>query len=198
MRPMGQKGDTEKLLKSGFCAHFPKPVTTKDLLYAVSIASRMEKAIELPSLLTADSSLATSKNAYNWPSDTRILLVEDNHINQVVAECLLENIGLSADSVSNGIEAIESLKNATEHLPYTLILMDCQMPEMDGYEATRQIRLGRGGKQNQMVPIIAMTANAMVGDREKCIESGMNDYITKPINEEQIYKKISRWLTLKI
>jgi two-component system sensor histidine kinase/response regulator len=69
---------------------------------------------------------------------------------------------------------------------------------MDGYEATRQIRLGRGGKQNQMVPIIAMTANAMVGDREKCIESGMNDYITKPINEEQIYKKISRWLTLKI
>jgi signal transduction histidine kinase/ligand-binding sensor domain-containing protein/DNA-binding response OmpR family regulator len=197
MRPMGQKGDAEKLLQSGFCADFPKPVTTKDLLYAVSVASEMGKTLALPSLLTADSSLSTLKSAFNWPSDTRILLVEDNHINQVVAECLLENIGLSADSVSNGIEAIESLKNATEHLPYTLILMDCQMPEMDGYEATRQIRLGNAGKQNRMVPIIAMTANAMVGDREKCIESGMNDYITKPINEEQIYKKVSQWLTLK-
>jgi signal transduction histidine kinase/ligand-binding sensor domain-containing protein/DNA-binding response OmpR family regulator len=198
MRPAGQKGDAEKRLKSGFCADFPKPVTTKDLLYAISVASGMEKAIELPSLLTADNSLAASKSAYNWPSDTRILLVEDNHINQVVAECLLENIGLSADSVSNGIEAIESLKNAIEHVPYTLILMDCQMPEMDGYEATRQIRLGNAGKQNQLVPIIAMTANAMVGDREKCIESGMNDYITKPLNEDQIYKKVSQCLTPKI
>jgi signal transduction histidine kinase/DNA-binding response OmpR family regulator len=195
MRPMGQKRDAEKLLKYGFCADFPKPATTKDLLYAVSVASEKGKALELSSMLTTDNNLATSKSVYDWPSDTRILVVEDNHINQVVAECLLENIGLSADCVSNGIEAIESLKNATEHLPYTLILMDCQMPEMDGYEATRQIRLGNGGIKNQMVPIIAMTANAMVGDREKCLESGMNDYVTKPINEEQIYKKLSQWLT---
>jgi CheY-like chemotaxis protein len=72
--------------------------------------------------------------------------------------------------------------------------MDCQMPEMDGYEATRQIRRGNAGKNNRMVPIIAMTANAMVGDREKCIESGMDDHITKPINEEQIYRKLLQWL----
>ena len=197
MRPIGQKGDAIKLLKSGFCADVTKPATTKDLLYAISVASKKEKVLELIPLSTKDNNLATSESAYLWSSDTRILLVEDNHINQVVAGCLLENIGLSADCVSNGIEAIESLKNATEHLPYTLILMDCQMPEMDGYEATRQIRRGNAGEKNQMIPIIAMTANAMVGDREKCIESGMNDHITKPINEEQIYAKLSQWLTLQ-
>jgi signal transduction histidine kinase/CheY-like chemotaxis protein/ligand-binding sensor domain-containing protein len=195
MRPMGQKRDAEKLLESGFCADFPKPATTKNLLNAISDASGKGEALESLSLVSVDNNLASSKYVYNWPSDTRILLVEDNHINQVIAECLLENIGLSADCVFNGIEAIESLKNATEHLPYTLILMDCQMPEMDGYEATRQIRRGNAGKKNQVLPIIAMTANAMAGDREKCLESGMNDYITKPINEDQIYKKLSRWLT---
>jgi signal transduction histidine kinase/ligand-binding sensor domain-containing protein/DNA-binding response OmpR family regulator len=195
MRPMGQKRDAEKLLKSGFCADFPKPATTKNLLSSITAASGNRVALESLSLVSADSNLASSESAYNWPSGTRILLVEDNHINQVIAECLLENIGLSADCVFNGIEAIESLKNATEHLPYTLILMDCQMPEMDGYEATRQIRRGNAGMKNQVVPIIAMTANAMAGDREKYLESGMNDYITKPINEEQIYKKISFWLT---
>jgi signal transduction histidine kinase/ligand-binding sensor domain-containing protein/DNA-binding response OmpR family regulator len=196
MRHMEQKGGVEKLLKSGFCADFPKPATTKNLLYAISVASEKGEALELSSLLPTDDNLASSESVYDWPSDTRILLVEDIHINQIIAECLLENIGLTADCVSNGIEAIESLKNATEHLPYTLILMDCQMPEMDGYEATRQIRRGHAGKKNQMVPIIAMTANAMIGDREKCIESGMNDHITKPINEEQIYKKLLQWLTL--
>jgi CheY-like chemotaxis protein len=196
MKPMGQKGDAVKLLNAGFCADFSKPATTKNLLYAVTTTSEKAGALELSSQLPTNNNLASSEFLYEWPSDTRILLVEDNHINQIIAVCLLENIGLSADCVSNGIEAIESLKNATEHLPYTLILMDCQMPEMDGYEATRQIRRGNAGKKNQMVPIIAMTANAMVGDREKCIESGMNDHITKPINEEQIYKKLLQWLTL--
>jgi CheY-like chemotaxis protein len=194
MRPMGQKKDAERLLKSGFCADFPKPVTAKNLLHAISGLSRNGDVSRLSSHPPSNDSLASSEPIYNWPSNTRILMVEDNHINQIIAECLLENIGLSADCVSNGIEAIESLKNATEHLPYTLILMDCQMPEMDGYEATRQIRRGNAGKNNRMVPIIAMTANAMVGDREKCIESGMDDHITKPINEEQIYRKLLQWL----
>ena len=203
MTSMGQKGDAEHFLKSGFCAYFPKPTTTKDLLYALSVTSENGKTSEsspLPaqhSVYSMDNHSATSGSAHDWPTDTRILLVEDNHINQIVAESLLENIGLSADCVANGIEAIESLKNATEHVPYTLILMDCQMPEMDGYEATRQIRQGNAGEENKMVHIIAMTANAMAGDREKCIESGMNDYITKPINSEQIHKKISQWLTLQ-
>jgi signal transduction histidine kinase/ligand-binding sensor domain-containing protein/DNA-binding response OmpR family regulator len=203
MTSMGQKGDAEHFIKSGFCAYFPKPTTTKDLLYAVSVTSENGKALESSpltaqhSVYSMDNHSATSGSAHDWPTDTRILLVEDNRINQMVAESLLENIGLSADCVANGIEAIESLKNATEHVPYTLILMDCQMPEMDGYEATRQIRQGNAGEENKMVHIIAMTANAMAGDREKCIESGMNDYITKPINSEQIHKKISQWLTLQ-
>jgi PAS domain S-box-containing protein len=202
MTSMGQKGDAKHFLKSGFCAYFPKPTTTKDLLYAVSVTSEYGKALEsspLPaqhSVYFMENHSTTSGTAHDWPTDTRILLVEDNHINQIVVESLLENIGLSADFVANGIEAIESLKNATEHVPYTLILMDCQMPEMDGYEATRQIRQGNAGEENKMVHIIAMTANAMAGDREKCIESGMNDYITKPINSEQIHKKISQLLNL--
>jgi CheY-like chemotaxis protein len=195
MRPMGQKRDAKQLIRSGFCADFPKPATTKNLLNAILAAAGKGEALESLSIVSAENNLVSSGSVYNWPSNTRILLVEDNHINQVIAECLLESIGLSADCVFNGIEAIESLKNATEHLPYTLILMDCQMPEMDGYEATRQIRRGHAGNKNQGIPIIAMTANAMAGDREKCLESGMNDYITKPINEDQIYEKLSFWLT---
>jgi signal transduction histidine kinase/CheY-like chemotaxis protein/ligand-binding sensor domain-containing protein len=197
MRPLEQKSDAETLSKAGFCADFPKPATTKNMLYALSVASEKGKALTLSSLLSTDKNLASSESVYEWISNTRILLVEDNHINQIVAECLLESIGLFADCVSNGIEAIESLKNAAEHIPYTLILMDCQMPEMDGYEATRQIRRGNAGNKNQTIPIIAMTANAMVGDREKCIESGMNDYITKPIDVEQIKKKLLQWLIIQ-
>lgn len=117
----------------------------------------------------------------------RILLAEDNLINQKVAIKLLEKIGYSADVVANGLEAI----NALEIKTYDLILMDMQMPEMDGLTATRQIREDRNRKESPI--IIAMTANAMKGDREECLAAGMNDYISKPVKKEKLQQMLSFW-----
>jgi PAS domain S-box-containing protein len=107
----------------------------------------------------------------------RILLAEDNIVNQKVATKLLEKLGHHVDTVSDGHEALHAL----EQLPYDLVLMDCQMPELDGYETTRIIRDPRSQVRWHAIPVIAMTANAMRGDREKCIESGMDEYVTKPV-----------------
>ncbi|MGF2735099.1 ATP-binding protein [Marinobacter sp. DUT-1] len=116
----------------------------------------------------------------------QILLVEDNQVNQLVASSLLKKLGHRVDHAENGKRALEALKNAS----YDLVLMDCQMPVMDGYEATRQIRENPDWKD---LPVIAVTANVMQGDREDCIAAGMSDYITKPYNRDQLRSAISRW-----
>lgn len=116
----------------------------------------------------------------------RILLVEDNQVNQMVAGMLLKKMGHLADTAENGQLAIEAL----EQQHYDLVLMDCQMPVMDGYEATRKIRENQAWKD---LPVIAVTANVMQGDKDDCFASGMNDYITKPYNRQQLSAAITRW-----
>jgi CheY-like chemotaxis protein len=116
-----------------------------------------------------------------------ILVVEDTSLNQVLICTLLEKQNYTYDLVENGIEAV----NACAKKKYTLILMDCQMPEMDGFEATKKIR--DTINPNRETPIIAMTAHAMVGDREKCIASGMDDYISKPIDVTNLYLKLKMY-----
>ncbi len=120
----------------------------------------------------------------------RILLVEDNLVNQKVAQGLLKKLGLSAEVAANGQIAVEALCK----VDYDLVLMDCQMPVMDGYEATRLIRDSGSGVKNAAVPIIAMTANAMQGDREKCLLSGMDDYLAKPIKPQTLMAALEKWL----
>ncbi len=117
-----------------------------------------------------------------------VLLVEDNPINQMIAQKMLEKIGLESTLAGDGQEALDRLEQGN----YDVVLMDCQMPVMDGFEATRQIR-----KQDslQQLPVIAMTANVMEGDREKCLEAGMNDYIGKPVVEANLKKTLARWLS---
>jgi CheY-like chemotaxis protein/HPt (histidine-containing phosphotransfer) domain-containing protein len=120
----------------------------------------------------------------------RILLVEDNITNQLVALKILGKFNYRAEVVANGLEAIEAL----QRISYDLVLMDCQMPEMDGFEATRRIRRGEAGDSHVATPVIAMTAHAMQGDREKCLEMGMNDYVSKPVDPAVLAKVLEKWL----
>jgi CheY-like chemotaxis protein len=116
----------------------------------------------------------------------RVLVVEDNAANLKVAVRMIERLGYRPDTAGNGIEAVRAL----DGIDYDAVLMDCQMPEMDGYEATRQIRR----HERRHIPIIAMTASAMAGDRERCLAAGMDDYISKPIKLHVVAAVLERWL----
>ena len=118
----------------------------------------------------------------------RILVVEDHNINQKVIKNILERYGFQIDIANNGVEAIEAIRRHD----YALIFMDCQMPVMDGYEATRQIRADE--QEWQHTPVIALTANALQGDRERCLAAGMDDYLTKPLDLAEIQQKLTEWL----
>jgi PAS domain S-box-containing protein len=120
----------------------------------------------------------------------RILLAEDNPTNRAVALALLEKLGYRVDAVEDGRRAVKALQQA----PYDLVLMDCEMPELDGYQATRTIRDPLGGALNPDLPIIAMTAHAMKGDREKCMDAGMDDYLAKPIDPGVLGRLLRKWL----
>ena len=149
-----------------------------------------------PQLLVVDGN-ATSRDLLcphmgqgGQRAKSRILLAEDNIVNQQVALNVLNKLGYRADAVANGKEAVAAL----ETLPYALVLMDMQMPEMDGLEATRAIRTGNTHVPNHSIPIIAMTANALQGDRELCLDAGMNDYISKPFSKQALAATLEKWL----
>lgn len=121
----------------------------------------------------------------------RVLLVDDTPSNTLVAKAILKRCGsVDADTAENGLIALDLVKNND----YDVIFMDCMMPEMDGYEATRSIRSGEAGADKKCIPIIALTANAMQGDREACLDSGMSDFLTKPIDPEILVRSLKEWV----
>ncbi|MBA6378331.1 MULTISPECIES: response regulator [unclassified Colwellia] len=178
----GQRGDVERLKAAGFNGYLNKPVD-QSILYNTLMTIAGINAQEQP-LITAFSARALPQ------FKARILVVEDNAINQRVAQGLLRKFGVQVDLAANGEEALNSLKN----LPFDLVFMDCQMPVMDGYEATKKIRLPQSKVLNNNIPIIAMTANSMQGDRERCLAAGMDDFIAKPVNPIKLQEALKRWL----
>ncbi|MGI8742929.1 MAG: response regulator [Bryobacteraceae bacterium] len=120
-----------------------------------------------------------------------ILIAEDNLINQKVIERMVQKLGYRANLVANGRAAIEALSQSA----YGLVFMDCQMPEMDGFEACREIRKRESGVSH--IPIVAITANAMKGDRERCLEAGMDDYVSKPFKQDDLKNVIQKWIPVE-
>ena len=182
MTSLEDTANVAEFMESVYSTHFPQPATTNDILNALAVLSAdytSERVIE-----------DVVETIEGLSKDTKILLVDDNKVNQLVANGILEEMGLEADVANNGEEALKAL---TEN-SYDIVLMDCQMPVMDGYEATKAIKSGSLGETIQRIPVVAMTANAMDGDKEKCFGSGMDDYITKPIDPEKLEAVLRKFL----
>ncbi len=179
---MGHTGG-DRFKQAGFSAWLPKPVRASALFNA------LHEALMVRSATPAVAGAVPEVRAAAPVDVARILLVEDNEVNRMVAVGMLKKLGLPTDVANNGAEALVAL----ERKPYDLVLMDVQMPVMDGLEATRKIR-DQPMANTKHLPIIAMTAHAMQGDREKCLEAGMDDYISKPISPKVLADTVAKWL----
>nr|WP_319493449.1 PAS domain S-box protein [uncultured Desulfobacter sp.] len=182
---MGRRGDAKRFEAAGFDAYANKPIRHRELL---SILIKVVSGGSAAEDMVTRHSAREKQHLFNL--NARALVVEDNNINRQVAVGTLKKLGLYADTASDGIEAIKTLT----HTPYNLVFMDIQMPGMDGYQATARIRAPETGVLNSDIPIIAMTAHAMQGDREQCLSAGMNDYVSKPIDKTELAKVLKRWL----
>ncbi len=184
---MGNRGDAARVKEVGFGAYLTKPIKHSqlyDALITVINKGAGHGEDERKTLITRHTVIEHKKHK------TRILLAEDNIVNQKVATAILKKLGYHADVANNGVEALRAL----EETPYEVVLMDCQMPEMDGYEATARIRDASSAVIRHDVPIIALTAGVLKGDREKCIEAGMDDFVEKPIRPKELLEALERAL----
>jgi PAS domain S-box-containing protein len=187
---LGLRGDARSFKEIGFAAYATKPIRHQELkvVLSLALAERAEAEQTQQPIVTRHTAREMLNRFVGHKA--RILLAEDNITNQQVAVGILKKLGWHADTVANGAEALISL----ETIPYDLVLMDVQMPEMDGLEATRRIRNPQSAVINHGIPIIAMTAHAMQGDRERCLEAGMNDYVTKPVSPQALVEALDKWL----
>jgi two-component system, sensor histidine kinase and response regulator len=182
----------------GFSAHLTKPVKQSRLFDAIAtvmgtppVEEQAGRSSVHETPIVTRHSLDEEAKAHSGERLWRahVLVTEDNQVNQKVAVRMVEKLGYRADVAANGLEALEALSR----IPYAAILMDVQMPEMDGYQATVEIRRREEGSARQ-TPIIAMTANAMQGDREKALEAGMDDYVPKPVKPQDLDAVLKRWV----
>jgi two-component system sensor histidine kinase/response regulator len=177
-----EKNEVRSARDAGVAAYLTRPLRKLHLRKAIVKALANSAPRD-------EAERANDEKAAHSPASIKLLLVEDNTDNQKLASRLLQKYGYRCDIASNGLEALEWMTREK----YPLILMDCQMPEMDGFEATAEIR--KKERPQPRVPIVAMTAHALAGDRERCLAAGMDDYLPKPINEADLVGTIKRWLT---
>jgi two-component system, sensor histidine kinase and response regulator len=184
----GCRGDAAKMKSIGFAAYLTKPVDETQLYECISIITDTEKQAnrEAPEEIITRHSISEEKKRR-----IRILVAEDDDINQKVITSILARIGYTAKVVTNGMEVIRELEQES----YDLVFMDCQMPVMDGYEATYEIRNPDSKVMDHGVPVIALTGHAMDGDMERCIHSGMDDYLSKPVKPQELAGMIEKWLS---
>ena len=190
MTSLGQRGDVKRLQEIGFAAYLTKPIKQSKLYDCLATVFGLQKEAQKDrpaEILTRHSLTEDQKHK------VRILVAEDNVVNQKVALLILGKLGYSADTVTNGQEAVKALGM----ISYDIVLMDCQMPEMDGYKATGEIRNPNSEVLDHKVPVVALTANAMQSDREKCLKAGMDDFLSKPVKPQALSDMLEKWLPKK-
>jgi CheY-like chemotaxis protein/HPt (histidine-containing phosphotransfer) domain-containing protein len=186
----GQRGDAKRFHEAGFSGYLIKPVREERLVNCIALA--MGRAGFGADGLTQSAGIITAHTINEARKDNvRILVVDDNKTNQDVALGMLAKLGYRADPASDGSDAVSMVKA----VPYDMVLMDCQMPVMDGFTATKEIRKIDGAVK--AVPVIAMTAHAMTGDREQCLAAGMDDYISKPVSPSELVRVLNKYLPKK-
>ena len=178
----GRRGDAQRFEEAGFAGYLGKPIDQSTFYNLL---------LQLSGVTPEASGISTRRSGRRQAHfSARVLVVEDNVTNQAVAMGMLKKFGLDIDIAANGEEAIRTLAESA----YDLVFMDCQMPVMDGYEASRRIRDPASNVLDAQIPIVAMTANAMKADREKCLAAGMNDHIAKPVDPSRLEQALLRWL----
>jgi CheY-like chemotaxis protein len=186
----GNTAVRENFMERGFSAYISKPVRARQLIDTLAVVWSKYRSGQTDTLIRVDpGALSSGQGAEKEPrlDGARILLAEDSRINQAFAEDVLKQIGCEVAIVANGREAVEAVLREE----FDLVLMDCQMPVMDGFEAARRIRaLKDEGALSADLPVIALTANAMKGDRQKCLDAGMNDYLSKPVRTRDLKEKV--------
>ena len=189
----------EELKQLGLDGYFNKPFETQQIIFALRVTTHNRKSnIEDAPIMTRHNSTKalkpnfdqTKRELYRKYSDSKVLAVDDTKLNLLVIKKVLKKFDLEIDTAVDGLDAVSKVKETA----YDAIFMDCQMPEMDGFEATQKIREFEGEHNRARVPIVALTADAMVGDREKCLSFGMDDYINKPFKEIEIAEILDRWV----
>jgi signal transduction histidine kinase/DNA-binding response OmpR family regulator len=192
---MGQRGDARRMEVIGFAAYLSRPLRQSELKAALAVVWEGYTSGKRAGLVTRHTvaekreAAAPGAAAARGPIPANVLVAEDNYVNQQVALEILKSLGCSVQVAADGEQAV----TLAETVAYDLVLMDCRMPRMDGYAATQEIRRREGDLRH--TPIIAMTASAMSGDRERCLEAGMDDYISKPIDPESVRNVLRRWVT---
>ncbi|NND49299.1 MAG: response regulator, partial [Rhizobiales bacterium] len=183
-----QRSQLDHAIELGANAYLLRPVRPASLL------ARVAGDAPFPEEVAAAASDRPQRRGAS--TGRRVLLAEDNEINAMLAIAMLERAGHEVVRVEDGRKAVDALTASVSERPFDLVLMDIHMPELDGIEATRQIRamaLGRDGNGPASTPIVALTANAMVEDRERCVSAGMDDYVSKPLDKDDIEQVIARW-----